>query len=146
MFDGFLEEGLVLAVVFGRGAGLLDDICEVEMQRKMFLEIGSWRCTFKNREFDMQRGEMSRNCGRRVGDGILMASTSISRVLLPSSQTQIYQSSSISPPLELRTLLKIDLPSCLSNLYEPLTASLKGMMLVIRHTVMKRGRPSSWVW
>ena len=31
---------------------------------------------------------------------------------------QIYQSSAISPTLELRTLLKIHLPSCLSNLYE----------------------------
>lgn len=61
LFDGFLEEGLVLVVVFGRGAGLLDDICEVEMQRKMVLEIGSWRCTFKKSESDMQRGGMSRN-------------------------------------------------------------------------------------
>ena len=61
LFDGFLEEGLVLAAVFGRGAGLLDDICEVEMQRKTFLEIGSWRFTFKKRESDMQRGEMTRN-------------------------------------------------------------------------------------
>ena len=60
MFDEFLE-GLVLAVVFGRGAGLLDDICEVEMQRKRFLEIESWRCTFKSRESDMQPGGMSRN-------------------------------------------------------------------------------------
>ena len=61
LFDGFLEEGLVLAVAFGRGAGLLDDICEVEMQRKRFLEIESWRCTFKSRESDMQPGGMSRN-------------------------------------------------------------------------------------
>jgi hypothetical protein len=74
LFDGFLEEGLVLAVVFGRGAGLVDDICEVEMQWKMFLEIGSWRCTFKKRESDMQRGGMSRNVtGPEDGSGILMA-------------------------------------------------------------------------
>ena len=52
----------------------------------------------------------------------------------------------ISPPLELRILLNIDLLSCLSNLYESLTASLKGKMSPIYYTVMKRRRPSSWVW
>ncbi|EDR13003.1 uncharacterized protein LACBIDRAFT_322390 [Laccaria bicolor S238N-H82] len=44
------------------------------------------------------------------------------------SQMRIYQTSSISPPLELRILLKVNLPSCLSSLYESLTTSLKGKM------------------
>ena len=37
-------------------------------------------------------------------------------------------------------------PSRLSNLYESLTASMKGKMSLICHSAMKRGRPSSWVW
>ena len=61
----------MLAVVFGRVAELLDEICEAEMQRKMFVEIGSWRCTFKKRASDMQRGEMSRKVTilRKTGPG-----------------------------------------------------------------------------
>ncbi|EDR07020.1 uncharacterized protein LACBIDRAFT_299272 [Laccaria bicolor S238N-H82] len=63
-----------------------------------------------------------------------------------TSRMRIYQTFSISSLLEPQTLLKVNLPSCLSNLYESLTASLKERVSLICHTVMKRGRPSSLFW
>ena len=80
-------------------------------------------------------------------------STSVPQVLLssPPIHPSLYRH---NPPnnlyvIAVRTLqnpLKIVLPSGLSNLYESLTASLKGKMSLICHVAMKRGRSSSWVW
>ena len=57
------------------------------------------------------------------------------------------QTFSTSPPWSSESSLKSTfLSSCLSNLYESLTASLKQKMSLIWHTVMKRGRPNFCIW